>query len=209
MRGQTRVLLTAAAASLAVALCATSSQAVTVTTWTVTPGGSFSSSNHSLQVTDTTRDSGFDCNSSGLSGRLKSGSGLPGSNLGSIGSITDGDCMAPAGGGLAFSGYPYVLTASSYSSGTTTGRITGIHANGTGLGCTFVIDGTSANADNGYVVFTYSNSTGKLKLSGRGNLHVYQVTPGTCFGLLSDGDHLSLAYTAPFELSPEQTITSP
>jgi len=208
MRKRTRAFLTVAATTLAGTLCSPASLAATAATWTVTPGGSLTSANHNFQMRDTTSDSGFYCSSSALSGKLNSGSGLLGSDLGSISSITVSDCSAPVGYGLTFSDYPYVITASSYSSGTTTGRITGIHASGSGTGCTFVMDGTSANADNGYVVFTYSNSTGKLKFSAGGNLHVYQVT-GTCLGILSDGDHLSPAYTAPFELSPEQTITSP
>lgn len=206
MRGRTIVLLTAAAASLAATLGTTPSVAVTAATWTVKPGGRFSGSyNRSFQMIDSKTGAGEDCPSSSLSGKLKKGSGLTGSDLGSVISISDTDCLPPAGEGITFSNLPYVLTASSYSSGTTTGRITGIHAAGTGTGCYFVIDGTSANADNGSIEVTYSNSTGKLKFSSGGNLHVYDVIG--CYGFFKDGN--SVTPTDTFTLSPKQTITSP
>jgi hypothetical protein len=193
-----------AAATLAATLGTASSLAVTATTWTVKPGGSFSGSAGLLEMIDTKTQSGFGCSPSSLAGTLKSGSGLAGSHLGSVTSMSATGCNTPAGNGLTFSHVPYVLSASSYSSGTTKGRIAGIHARGSGPGCVFVIDGTSATADNGYVKVTYSNSTGKLK-PGPGNLHFYNVSG--CFGLFHSGDPVTPVAT--YTLSPKQTITSP
>jgi hypothetical protein len=113
----------------------------------------------------------------------------------------------PAASGLSFSHGPYTLSGSSYSSGTTTAKISGIHAAGTTAGCVFVIDGTSANADDGSIVITYSNSTGQLKFVAGGNLHFYHVSG--CYGVIASGDPLTLQFSAPYKLSPKQTITSP
>lgn len=205
MRGGMRVLITVAAATLAATLGTASSLAVTATTWTVKPGGSFSGSGSMLTIVDTKTQGGFFCKSSSLAGTLKSGSGLAGGGLGSVTSISATGCDEPAAAGFTFSHLPYVLSASSYSSGTTKGKISGIHAKGTGPGCVFVIDGTSATADNGSAKVTYSNSTGKLKLVSGGNLHFYNVSG--CFGLFLSGDPVTPADT--FTLSPKQTITSP
>src|SRR5262245_48159264 len=206
MRAGMRVLITLAAATLAATLGTASSVAVTAATWTVRPGGSFSGSGSTLlTMIDTKTQSGFYCTSSSLAGKLKSGSGLAGGDLGSVTAISATDCDEPAGYGFTFRGLPYVLSASSYSSGTTKGKIMGIHARGTGPGCVFVIDGTSATADNGSAKVTYSNSTGKLKFSPGGNLHFYKVSG--CFGLFLSGDPVTPADT--FPLSPKQTITSP
>jgi hypothetical protein len=200
-------LLTIAAAALATTLGATSSLAVTTATWTVMPGGRSSGSSSSFVMKDTKTGGAFACSSSSLSATFKSGSGLPGSDLGSVTSISATRCDAPAGYGFTFSDLPYVFSASSYSSGTTTGRITGIHAMGTGPGCTFVMDGTGATADNGHMVVTYSNSTGDVQFSSGGNLHFYDVSG--CYGLLGSGDYANPDFTQPYKLSTKQTITSP
>ena len=196
-----------AAATLVATLGTAPSHAVTATTWTVKPGGSFSGPGDSLVVLDTKTQGGFACTSSGLAGRLKSGSGLAGSDLGSITSISATSCFEPAAYGFTFSDLPYALSASSYSSGTTMGRIAGIHAQGTGPGCSFVIDGTSATADNGYAEVSYSNSTGTLKFRPGGNLHFYKVSG--CYGLFASGDPVTITSTDTFTLAPKQTITSP
>lgn len=204
MRIWTSTLLTVTAAISMAALGATPLLAQTAGTWTVKPGGSFSGSGGLFTMIDTTTEGGFGCSPSGLSGTLKSGSGLAGSHLGSVTSMFATDCQEPAAYGFTFSSFPYVLSGSSYSSGTTEGTIAGIHAKGIGVGCHFVVDGTSATADNGDVVFAYSNSTGQLKLSPGGNLHVYQVSG--CYGLFHDGDYVRFSDT--FTLSSKQIITS-
>lgn len=207
MHGRTRALLAIAAAILMPIVGAASSLAVTATTWTVKPGGDSSGSTKYFVMRDTKTGGGFACSSSSLSVRFKSGSGLSGSDLGLVTSISATNCNFPAGYGFTFSHLPYVFSATSYSSGTTTGKITGIHAKGTGTGCEFVMDGTSASADNGYVVVTYSNSSGKLKVNVGGNLHFYDVSG--CYGLLGSGDRTNPEDTGPYGLSPKQTITSP
>jgi hypothetical protein len=206
MRQRLRALLAVPAAILVATLGATSSLAATASTWTVKPGGNYSGSNTLFGLKDTKTDGVFDCASSRLAGTFKAGSGLAGTDLGSV-TVSVAKCESLAGYGLTFSNLSYVLSATSYSSGTTTGRISGIHAVGTGVGCSFVMDGTSATADNGYIMFTYANSTGRLKISSGGNLHFYDVEG--CFGVIGSGDGLTLRLSEPYKLSPIQAITSP
>jgi len=101
--------------------------------------------------------------------------------------------------------FPWHLNAVSFSSGVTTGTITGIHATLTGPSCSAVVDGTGATANNGKVTVKYSNSTGKLTTTGAGNLHIYNVSG--CAGLIGNGDGSS--FKGSYAISPKQTITSP
>src|SRR5215831_4683928 len=94
-----RFLLNATMASLAVALCAgPATAAVTqmVTTWTVTPGGSFTGHAGTTKLKDTANGSSLNCTASSLAGRFKPGTGLSGTGIGSItggGKFTD--CLGP------------------------------------------------------------------------------------------------------------------
>jgi hypothetical protein len=211
MRERVRVLLAVPAAILVATLGATSSLATTTTatttsTWTVKPGGSSTGSNTYFYLKDPKTKAGFACQKSSLAITFKSGSGLAGAGLGSVTSVSVAKCLPPAGYGVTFSNLPYALSVSSYSSGTTTGRISGVHAVGTGPGCYFVLDGTSPKADNGYINVTYSNSSGELKLDSGGNLHFYDVSG--CFGLLGSGDRATPQSIDPYKLSPKQAITN-
>jgi hypothetical protein len=84
------------------------------------------------------------------------------------------------------------------------GTITGIHFSISSSECSAVIDGTSATADNGMVQITYSDVTGKLKISAvGGNLHVYDVDG--CLGAISNGD--SATFSTIFTWKPQQDRT--
>lgn len=81
-----------------------------------------------------------------------------------------------------------------------------MHINASAAGCSAVIAGTTATASDGIVTFTYTDSTGHLKLlTSGGNLHFYNVTG--CAGQINSGDPATLSAT--FPLSPKQVITSP
>jgi hypothetical protein len=77
--------------------------------------------------------------------------------------------------------------------------------------CSFVVDGTSAAADDGEATFWYQNdSKGVFAIGSRGgaagnDLTVYDVSG--CTGWFSDGDPISMDYI--FNLSAGLTITSP
>ena len=179
-------------------------------TWTVKPGGTVAATSGKTTLTDTNTGVSLSCASSKGAATLKSGSGLSGTGIGSITSLAFNSCTGPAG--LKFtvttSHFPWSLNAVSFNStsGVTTGTLTGIHATLTGPGCSAVVDGTSATADNGKVSATYTNSTGVLKtLTTGGNLHTYSVSG--CFGLIHSGD--SATFSGTYAVSPKQTITSP
>ena len=199
-----RILLTAAAAPLALGLAAGSAAAATA--WTVRPGGPVTGHAGQTALTDTTTgNAAIICASSTARGTLRSGSGLPGTGLGSLTAASfSGGCFT-----LTASHFPWKVHARSYTSGTgtTTGTITGIHLAFTDPGfCDFAADGTSATAGNGAVHFSYANATSKLRILRTGsNLHIYHVKG--CGGVFHDGDAAVLSST--YVITPAQAITSP
>jgi hypothetical protein len=177
-------------------------------TWTVKPGGSITGKAGKTTLKDTKTGQSLSCASSTAKGTVKSGSGLSGTGIGSISSISFSTCTGPLG--LTFTvtpGHlPWKLNAVSFASGVTHGTITGIHAKLSGTGCSATVDGTGATANNGKVSATYTNSTGVLKvLTTGGNLHVYNVSG--CAGLINSGDPTT--FSGSYTISPKQTITSP
>lgn len=202
--------VTAAALALTASLGAASPNAGAAGTWTVKPGGSIKATAANPILRDAVTGTTLTCKTLTASGKARSGSGLLGTGIASITSVTFTTCTGPAG--LTFTvtpGHlPWKLNAKSYdtATGVTKGTITGAHGALSGPGCSAVVDGTSATADNGTVEGTYTNSNHELKtLTTGGNLHIYHVSG--CFGLIRDGDAATLKGTA--TVTPGQTITSP
>jgi hypothetical protein len=202
------------AAALAVAPGAAPSSAATATrTWTVNPGGHVTVSGP-LLLKDPTTGITSQCKSVKLDATLKSGSGLVGAGIGSISSGSFTSCYLERylhfSLSVAVNGLPWKLNAASYDAktGVTTGTITGIDLAVTGSpGCYAVLDGTAAGADNGMIQFTYTNSTGTLKLLPKGgNLHWWAVSG--CYGLLGKGGD-PVQPSGSLTVEPKQTITSP
>ena len=197
-----RILLGGAAAVLSATLSATT--ALAASSWTVTPGGPYRGSG-TLMLEDGSTGSIFSCDSS-IAGKFRKGTG-PGTHIGSITSLGLSKCTGPLG--LTFTatagGLPWFLNAASYKSGTTTGKVTGIHLSFSGAGCSAVVDGTPGSKDNGKVTFTYTNSTHKLTMGTPDNLHAYSVSG--CEGLLNSGDSMNMSAT--YTITPPQTITGP
>jgi hypothetical protein len=192
----------------AVALClGTTASFAASKTWTVTPGGAFSSSAGTTKLTDTTTGGIISCTSSATSGKFKSGSGLAAKALGTFTSVSFHTCTSEGLSLTVSAGHlPWSLNAVSYKSGVTQGTITGIHITGKATGCSAVLDGTSGTADNGMVKFTYTNKTHKIAvLATGGNLHIYDVSG--CAGFINDGDIATMATS--YTVTPAQTITSP
>ena len=183
------------------------SNAGAAATWTVKPGGAITAKAGKTTLKDTKTNTVLTCASSSGKGSVKKGSGLSGTGIGSITALSFSNCTGPLS--LTFTvhttHFPWHLNAASFSSGVTTGTITGIHATLTGPGCSAVVDGTGASANNGKVTAKYSNGTGKLTTTGAGNLHVYKVSG--CAGLIHSGDPSS--FHGSYLVSPHQTITSP
>jgi hypothetical protein len=210
-----RILAAGGAAVLVAALGVTTAlAAATAKTWTIQPGGGVQAKAMTDGVTliDATTGTLLKCLSTTASGTLKSGSGLPGADAGSLSAVSIGHCFGP-GGGPTFvpkpAGLPWHVNLSSYNAadGVARGTISHLAITVTGNGCSLVIDGTSATGSDGWVRFTYSDSTGRLTvLATSGNLHYYDVTAG-CLGLFDSGDRARLGAT--FTVTPKQAITSP
>jgi hypothetical protein len=191
-------------AALSLGLSATAVQAATIT-WTVSPGGAITGSAGTTTLTDKTAGLTVTCTSSSTTGTLKSGSGLNGTGIGSVTSITFNDCsvdgitLTVATGTVSFP-----LNLKSYKSGVSSGKITHIHFAVSSSVCSFDVNGTSATANNGTVRVKYGNKAHTLKvLPTGGTLHIYDVSG--CLGLINNGDagQVSSAYT----VSPAQKIT--
>ncbi len=205
------VLVTGAALAGVLALTASSALAASSTgaavTWTVKPGGAITAKAGVTTLKDTKTGSTLTCKTSSGKGTVKSGSGLSGTGIGSITALSFSTCTGPLS--LVFTvkttHFPWHLNAVSFSSGVTTGTITGIHATLSGPSCSAVVDGTGATANNGRVTAKYSNGTGKLTTTGAGNLHIYKVSG--CAGLINSGDGSS--FKGSYAITPKQTITSP
>ena len=202
-----RIAFGATTAILTVALGA--GPAAAITTWTVTPGGLFTGHAGTTKLEDTTDGNSLNCSSSDLSGRFKSGSGLSGTD---VGSITGGGkftaCLGPLplGYTITLRGLPWHVSVTADHNGVVRGTVSHIEITATLPACHFAIDGTAAGAFDGIVQFSYSNSAHTLKLLPTGtNLHYYKVSG--CAGLVHSAD--SAAYLASYTLSPGQAITGP
>jgi hypothetical protein len=179
-------------------------------TWTVRPGGPVSMKSGKLVLTDTATGAALTCPPTVLSGTLKSGSGLPGTGIGSITAVHSLFCAPPLGGSYTLTpgDLPWQLNASSYraTAGVVAASLGHLQIGLSGTGCTAVIDGTSGTAGNGIVKAGYTNGTGRLQTrTTGGNLHFYHVRG--CAGLLNTGDPATIRIT--LTMSPRQTITSP
>jgi hypothetical protein len=210
MRKHLTAVLLGSGAALALGIGATTAMATTVTTWTISPGGSVSGSAGKTILKDTNTGTVLTCQSSATAAKLKTGSGQT-SPIGKITSVTFTTCTGP--GSLKFTATtsasptnPWNLNASSYNSGTgvTKGSITKVTASLSGNGCTATVAGTTPTST-GKTNGSYSNSTHILTASG-GNLHVWNVSAG-CLGLINTGD--ATTFTGKYTISPGQHITSP
>src|SRR5262252_1357325 len=131
MLTKTRAIIAGAAAAIALGPGATAAVATTATTWTVTPGGPATATLHHPGLAifaDITANAYLDtCRTSHLTGSLQAGSGLPGRGIGQVTGLSLSRCFD--GTTYTSSGFPWHLTALSYNAttGTTTGRVSGIH----------------------------------------------------------------------------------
>ena len=179
-------------------------------TWTVRPGGPVSMKSGKFILTDTATGAALTCPSTVLGGTLKSGSGLPGTGIGSITAVHPLFCPTPLGPSFTLRArdLPWHLNVLAYNAttGVVTGSLSRLQIGLTGTACTAVIDGTSGTASDGIVKVSYTNSTGRLRTrTTGGNLHFYHVHG--CFGEIRTGDPATIRVTLP--VSPGQAITSP
>ena len=210
-----RILFCGCAAVLAAALGVT--PALAMTTWTIRPGGAIGAKSGTVTFQDTTTGTKFTCQSLTASATLKRGSGLPGSDAGPVSTISFNTCSSGFAKArapqidliwnLQATHLPWHLNLLSYDRGVVTGTISHMQIQvSTNSPCSAVIDGTSATAGDGRLKFSYTDSTGRLKiLTAGGNLHFYNIND--CIGLINNGNPATLSAT--ITVSPKQLITSP
>jgi hypothetical protein len=180
-------------------------------TWTVKPGGSIKGKSGQVLLEDTATGSTIKCVSSTAVGKLKSGSGLSGTAIGSLTSATYIKCVGPLGLSytITASASPasrWRLNAKSYDaqSGVTTGTITDIEATLRGSGCKAAVAGITATVP-GTVKITYANRTRELRFhsGGGGTLHFWHVSG--CAGLFGSGNPAQVDVC--YVITPPQTVT--
>jgi hypothetical protein len=230
MRKRLARILSIGSAIAAVLVLAATSAAVAATTWTVSPGGSWTaplSSGATFVIQDGVIGTTVTCVSSTLEGAFTAGSGQSG-NLGAITSVSPGTCTGPGGSAYtvaanASSADPWLVGAVAYtaSTGVTNGDLgsgsasaTGVAITLTGAGCTVVLGGTTTLR--AYLIFDYQNGSGRLSIPYHTYRPTIRVVSSTCSSWrAADGARV---YTNPvfpgsnpggFALSPSQTITSP
>jgi hypothetical protein len=194
----TRTVIAAAAiGGAALGFSVAPSSAAAQATWTVTPGGSFTghADNPGLVM-----DSGtHSCTSADVTGSVKSGSGLSGTGIGQVNSMSFTGCSA-FGINLTIttSGTPYSVNVTGVDAANpdrVNGEVTDVRARVSGIGCTADFTGTV----HGY----FSNADGTLVADGTSRDLV--ASNANCMGLINNGD--TAALKAVLELTPASKIT--
>jgi hypothetical protein len=189
-------------------------------TWTVQPGGAITAAAGKITLTNSAPGHPVTCVSSKATGTLRSGSGLPGTEIGSLSAIRFATCAYRVSNMLETiltvrpGGLPWQVNFTSYNAATGVVRGTLSHVAltvavvSTPPGCHATVGGTSATAGDGRVAFRYADGTGKLTvLATGGNLHYYDVRSCRFYPGFHDGAPATLSAT--FTVSPQQAITSP
>lgn len=202
------ILLTGTVAVLAVGLTATSSSATTLSTWSVSPGGTIALKSGKVTFEDTTDFWSLHCTSSKAAGTLRKGTTMPGYHLGVITSLTFTNCTGPGKARYTITAsVPLILNGKAYdaSKAVATLDIAGFRASFSATGCKGTLGGTSSTAKGGVIRVRYTDNTGDLGATPNGDqLHSYGVTG--CDGLFKNGDAFTL--TGTYAVSPKQIITS-
>ena len=209
---RTTVCLTALALAAAVLPVSPVAASAAGGTWTVSPGGPISTPAGHVVLWDPTSHSQFPCaGGTGLTGTLKSGTGLPGAGIGTVTSLDFGNCN---GFPLSSGAVAWPLNAESYMAANkeTSAKIGDIHFAVAGSGCGFVVDGTGGTADNGVAKVKYYPLTRIRRyqlhfVSGGSTLHIYDLSGPGCGPQIHDGDAVFL--TGDYLVSPDQAISSP
>jgi len=171
--------------------------------WTVTPGGPFRINGGGFSLTDNSTGTQVGCTTWSLSGQFKSGSGLPGYDIGRLfASSTFSGCAAPLGMTFAVTmGGTWRIDALGYQSpgGMTSGTITNGGMRFSGPLCSFTLSG-------GIIPITYSNNNAEMRFDVGSSSAISGVSG--CFGLISNGDRTTLRFGSGFVVPP-QIITHP
>ena len=200
-----KVLVTGAAVSAAVTFSATSAFAATTatTTFSVSPGGSYTAAAGKTILTDNTTKAALTCASASAKGVLKKGTHLAGKDIGTITSTGFNKCTGPLN--LHFTvkqSGTWDLTITKFSTangGVATGFISNVKASLSGTGCQASVAGATDA--------TYSNKTGELSVkpvAKSGHVLTVSGVKG-CAGLIKNGNTTS--FVGSYTVKPKQKIT--
>jgi hypothetical protein len=206
----TAALVTGALALLAAGPGITPSSASTARTWTVKPGGDATAKSRVIKLTDTATGRAGICKSSTVAGNVRTGSGLPGTGIGSVTAAAFRGCTGPAKLPFTVTArvLPWQLNFISYDAktGVVRGTVSHIQVVLSGGTCHAEVDGTAGKTPDGLVSAAYTDGTGSLRfLATGGNLHFWHVR--NCAPLLNDGNPAT--FTGTYTIIPRQLITSP
>lgn len=199
------VLLSGAAALLAAGLTATaayawaapahpaSGQRATAATWSVSSSEDTESAVKTV-LTDQATGTKIKCTVQ-FNYSFTQKMGLP-SDIATVPSLSFSNCTLPGKTPITLTsnttGLP--MMALSFNRlrnlGVTTGEFAGIDISLSSPGCSGVLDGTAAGANNGTVPYHFYNNPDVLITGGQGNLHSYNVSG--CAGLVNTGDAFTL-----------------
>jgi hypothetical protein len=192
--------LAGATAAVGAVLALSVGTAMAATTFTVTNGGT---NLPATQVgTSKMVDGSSTLSCTGGTGKvtIANGTGLSGTGIGTIPSITYSGCTGPLSISFTVTQVgTWTLNAASYAAGVTTGTITNVDAKLSGSLCTAEVTGT--------VTATYTNATGTLAVSPDGNL--LTVKSASCLGVLKAGDVVKYTGSDKLNNTPYVSITSP
>jgi hypothetical protein len=135
--------------------------------------------------------------------------GLP-SDIATLNFVNFGNCRLPGGVAITLTSNTTKtpMIALSFNPrrnlGVTTGEFTGLDISLSSSGCSGVLDGTAAGANDGTIPYRFYNNPDVLLTSGQGGLQIYSVSG--CTGLFSTGDTFTLSSSMNFS---DLFITSP
>ncbi|QKW08142.1 hypothetical protein HUT18_18940 [Streptomyces sp. NA04227] len=193
-----KAVVVAAATSAAFGLAITSTSAAPQATWTVAPGGAVTA--HADNPSVVTDSGEFKCTSADGTGSVKSGSGLSGTGIGQINSLSFAGCSAMGINiTITTSGLPYGINITGESPDNpdhVLGEIANVKAHVSGFGCSADFTGT---------VHGYFDNT-QSALIADGTSRDLTASNASCLGIINNGD--TVALKAVVKMSPGQTITA-
>ncbi|MCP2340542.1 hypothetical protein [Actinomadura rupiterrae] len=212
------VLAAAACAALVSSLTGLGVARAAAPTFTVSPGGAFSgtATGTSTQafpasLRDADTNSQVLCSGFSVAGSLRSGTGLPGANIGTMTGLSFTGCtdrVAFTVNTHVSASTPSTVNANTFASGTTVGTvsISSITLDGSN-GCHILVTGRAGAP--GFTEFAYADANARLSFN-EGNLVVASITSACRHFAVGDIFELTggIAPTA-VTIAPGQTITSP
>jgi len=206
------ILISGAAAVLAIGLTTTTALAATGSghagqsgasrsgSWSVSPMNIVEGGDSVGQtvLADSTTGGEINCKSEGVGYDIKGGMGLKGTVTGKLAGITMqfGGCTLPDGTAVTVTeSNEWAMTGvrfdPSTNLGVTTGRWQGVDISFSSSTCSGVLDGSAAGANDGILTYHFFNNPHWLIIQRfGGNLHAYNVTG--CTGIFGNGDPVTM-----------------